>query len=61
MLRQFYSDQCKLFNTHTDQFVFYLKEYKDKNELLLLCESIANALGEYLEQKESDLELELLK
>ncbi|MGI6425323.1 MAG: EAL domain-containing protein [Tepidanaerobacteraceae bacterium] len=48
MLRQFYSDQCKLFNTHTDQFVFYLKEYKDKNELLLLCESIANALGELL-------------
>ena len=48
VLRQFYSDQCKLFNTHTDQFVFYLKEYKDKNELLLLCESIANALGELL-------------
>lgn len=43
-LSQLCTDTRQLFNTYENRFVFYLKEYKDKNELLKFCEAIANLL-----------------
>lgn len=38
----------QLFNTYENRFVFYLKDYKDKNELFEFCESVANTLESLL-------------
>ena len=37
-----------LFNTYADRFVFYLKEYKDKNELHMFCKDLAYTLESVL-------------
>ncbi len=44
VLEGFCNDKTQLFNTHENRFVFYVKDYKDKNELLAFCESIADTL-----------------
>ncbi len=38
------TDQRVLFNTYENRFVFYVKAYKDKNELIRFCEAIENTL-----------------
>lgn len=38
------TDTCLLFKAHENQFVFYIVGYKDKNELRVFCESIADIL-----------------
>ncbi|MDD4798221.1 MAG: EAL domain-containing protein [Clostridia bacterium] len=43
-LANYCSDQCMLFQTHENRFVFYLKNYKDRNELIDFSEGIANTL-----------------
>jgi PAS domain S-box-containing protein len=42
------TDKCQLFNTYEKRFAFYLKAYKDKNELIKFCESVANTLESLL-------------
>jgi PAS domain S-box-containing protein len=37
-------DNCELFRTHENRFLFYMKNYKDKNELFEFSESIADEL-----------------
>ncbi|MDD2371292.1 MAG: EAL domain-containing protein [Firmicutes bacterium] len=44
VLISFCSEKHQLFNTYSDRFVFYIKNYKDKNELIEFCESIIEAL-----------------
>ncbi len=44
MLRQFCTDRRLLFNTYENQFVFYLKGYKDKNELTKFSIEVAKQL-----------------
>jgi len=48
VLRQFCSDHRLLFNTYGDNFVFYLREYENKDELIPFCECISNALNQLL-------------
>lgn len=43
-LKSFCSAQRLLFNTSENRFVFYLKDYKGKDELVKFCEAIANTL-----------------
>ena len=38
------SDKYLLFHTFIDRFVFYLKDYKDKNELYEFCQTIEHVL-----------------
>ena len=72
MLRQFCTDRRLLFNTYENQFAFYLKGYKDKNELtefsievakqlepVLLMERIKGGIGviEIGEGDEKDVDL----
>lgn len=38
------TDKRMLFKTHENRFVFYLKDYKDKNELIEFSEAIAETL-----------------
>lgn len=42
------TDNRQLFNTYENQFVFYIKSYKDKSELIELCKTIENALESLL-------------
>ena len=44
MLRQFCTDRRLLFNTYENQFAFYLKGYKDKNELTKFSIEVAKQL-----------------
>ena len=44
MLRQFCTDRRLLFNTYENQFAFYLKGYKDKNELTKFVIEVAKQL-----------------
>lgn len=37
-----------LCNTYENQFAFYMKNYKDRNELLEFCKAVANTLEPYL-------------
>jgi len=39
------TDKRLLFYAYENRFVFYLKEYRDKSELLEFCETLGNALG----------------
>jgi len=47
-LKLYCTDKCQLFNTYENRFVFYLKAYKDKNELTEFCESVAITLESLL-------------
>ena len=47
-LNEYCTDRRLLFYTYTNRFVFYLKEYRDKDELLEFCETLASALGALL-------------
>lgn len=38
------TDKRQLFNTYENRFVFYVKDYEDKNELTAFCEIVINAL-----------------
>lgn len=38
------TENRQLFNTYENQFVFYIKKYKDNAELIEFCETIENAL-----------------
>jgi len=40
------NDKCMLFKTHENRFVFYIKGYKDKNELIGFCEAVMATLEE---------------
>ncbi len=42
------SDRCLLFNTYEYSFVFYVKSYKDKNELSDFCEGVSSTLNSLL-------------
>lgn len=42
------SEQRQLFSTYENQLVFYLKNYKHKNELLEFCDQIATVLASLL-------------
>ncbi len=42
------TDKYLLFNTYENRFVFYLKDYKDKKELIEFCETVADALESLL-------------
>jgi hypothetical protein len=43
-LQHFRDDNHELFNTFFDRFVFYVKQYDRREDLLELCESIASVL-----------------
>jgi PAS domain S-box-containing protein len=43
-LRQYCSGERMLFSTYENQFVFYLKNYKEKDELIDFSETVASAL-----------------
>ena len=45
-LEAFKTDERTLFKTHDNRFTFYLKNYKDKNELINFSENIATNLKE---------------
>ncbi|NLO97577.1 MAG: PAS domain S-box protein, partial [Peptococcaceae bacterium] len=47
-LKTFCHEKCTLFNTYEDRFVFYVKGYKDKNELTAFCKSVAATLNSHL-------------
>jgi hypothetical protein len=42
------TDKRLLFNTYENRFVFYLKDYKDKKELIEFCETVASTLESLL-------------
>lgn len=42
------SPKCSLFHTSENRFIFYLKGYKDKNDLSEFCESISKILSSML-------------
>ncbi len=48
-LRQYCSAKCSLFYTYENRFVFYIKDYKDKNELNEFCKTVAKTLETLLE------------
>lgn len=48
MLSRYCTDNCLLFHTYADRFVFYLKEYRDKNELHAFCKDFADTLESVL-------------
>ena len=33
-----------MFHTYENQFVFYMKDYTDKNELSVFCQNVVNSL-----------------
>ncbi|NLL52432.1 MAG: EAL domain-containing protein [Peptococcaceae bacterium] len=47
-LKVFCNDNYILFNTYDDRFIFYVKGYKDKNELLVFCEAVADTINSHL-------------
>ena len=48
LLQQFCSEQCMLFYTYWDRFVFYLKTYEDKAQLLAFCAILSRTLESFL-------------
>jgi len=48
MLSRYCTNNHLLFNTYADRFVFYLKKYKDKNELHMFCKDLADTLESVL-------------
>lgn len=42
------TDNCLLFNTYENRFVFYLTEYKDQTELMVFCNTIKDTLESIL-------------
>ena len=42
------ADGCQLFNTFENRFVFYVKGYRDKNELVAFCKRVVTALDSVL-------------
>ncbi len=43
-LNLYCTDKRLLFNTYENRFVFYLKDYKDKRELIEFCETVVSTL-----------------
>lgn len=50
-LSQFCTESHTLYNTYLDRFVFYVKDYADKNELLDFSTSISNTLETLLKDE----------
>lgn len=48
ILKQFSTDNCMLFRTSENRFVYYIKGYSDKNELWEISQKIKDALWEIL-------------
>ncbi|HPT79470.1 MAG TPA: EAL domain-containing protein [Candidatus Atribacteria bacterium] len=42
------TDTRRLFSTYGNQFVFYIKGYRDRNELISFCEAVSNTLSSLL-------------
>lgn len=47
-LKKHCTEDILLCHTYENQFVFYLKKYKDNNELIEFCKAVANTLKHYL-------------
>ena len=47
-LNQFRSNQCLLFKIYQAQFLFYIREYENKEELLEFCTRVSNVLKSLL-------------
>ncbi|MGI6731686.1 MAG: putative bifunctional diguanylate cyclase/phosphodiesterase [Anaerovoracaceae bacterium] len=47
-LNQFSSNQCLLFKIYQAQFLFYIREYENKEELLEFCTRVSNVLKSLL-------------
>ena len=47
-LEQYCNNNIQIFNTYENHFVFYIKTYKDTNELSSFCESVAKTLESVL-------------
>lgn len=43
-LNELCTERCQLFHTYENQFVFYMKDYTDKNELSVFCQNVVNSL-----------------
>ena len=48
ILKPYCNNNCLLFNTYEYRFAFYIKAYKDKNELSDFCERISSTLRSFL-------------
>ncbi len=48
-LKSHCTDKHLLFNTYEYHFVFYIKDYEDKNELAAFCEDVVNTLESVLD------------
>ncbi|KXL51777.1 phytochrome-like protein cph2 [Anaerotignum neopropionicum] len=48
VLKPYCNDHCLLFNTYEYRFAFYMKAYKDKNELSDFCERVSSTLSSFL-------------
>ncbi len=42
------TDMCQLYSTYENRFVFYVKDYKNKSDLIKFSESVANSLESLL-------------
>lgn len=47
-LSEYCTNNCQLFSTYANRFAFYLKEYRDKNELIAFSNTIAKKLKSIL-------------
>jgi PAS domain S-box-containing protein len=47
-LNAFCNDHCLLFDTNEYRFVFYVKGYKDENELTVFCEKVSETVSSHL-------------
>ncbi|MFA7550817.1 MAG: EAL domain-containing protein [Sedimentibacter sp.] len=47
-LKKHCTDERQLYYTYENHFVFYIKDYKDKNELTLFCEDVISTLESIL-------------
>lgn len=48
ILLTYASDNCQLFHTYENRFVFYLKNYSDENDITAFCVKIGNTLNSLL-------------
>ncbi|WP_313371235.1 EAL domain-containing protein, partial [Sedimentibacter sp.] len=48
-LETHFVDKCQLFNIHENCFAFYIKDYKNKNELVAFCKKVVNTLEAVLD------------
>ena len=53
-LKSHCSERCLLFNAYENQFVFYLKDYQDKNELTAFCGAVVHTLEPVLDIERID-------